>query len=51
METKIKKKKGKKVHYLYINLVRFIKAVVHTSLMGESFCIKSSSFFLLISEH
>lgn len=45
METKIKKKKGKKVHYLYINLVRFLKAMVHTSLMGDSFYIKSSNSF------
>lgn len=39
------KKKRKKVHYHYINLLRFLKAIVHTSLIGEiCFCIESGFF-------
>lgn len=32
-----KKEKKIKVHYRYINLVRFLRAIVHTSLMDEIF--------------
>lgn len=34
---KRKEKKKIKVHYHYINLVRFLRAIVHTSLMDEIF--------------